>query len=71
MPRWLPGVPTKLPLMGTAWLMSRVTATRKKKGFRHSDSDRIAAMRQWPVPELVNSRRALDDDPTLIDRISL
>jgi hypothetical protein len=36
-----------------------------------TDSDRIAALRQWPVSELVNSARAPDEDPTLIDRISL
>ena len=34
-------------------------------------SDQIAALRQWPVSELVNSARAPDEDPTLIDRVSL
>jgi hypothetical protein len=47
------------------------SSVRRAMSIFSADSYRIAALRQRPVSELVNSSRAADDDPTMIDRISL
>jgi hypothetical protein len=39
--------------------------------FENEPQRQMSMKRRWPVSKRVNSSRASDDDPTLIDKISL